>query len=112
MGEKRNNGLLLAGMILGALAGAAVTLFLVPKRGEETREQLKAKGIELTGMARRAPHLLQRSQTMMTETAEQAREAIEDIAQAAKQRATETIGYGEDKVREASPEHEQTHAPS
>lgn len=97
MAEKRDNALLLAGMILGALAGAATMLFLVPKRGEETREQLKAKGIELTGMARRAPLLLQKGQTTMAETAEQARESIEEIAQAAKQQATEAVGYGEEK---------------
>lgn len=110
MSQNKHSGMLLLGMIVGALAGAAAMLLLVPKRGEETREQLKAKGIELTGMARKAPQLLQRGQATMTETTEQAREAIEDIAQAARQQVTEKIHFGEEKTRDVSEGQEQTGA--
>jgi len=37
----------LTGVILGSLVGAAVALLLAPQPGEETREQLRDKSIEL-----------------------------------------------------------------
>ena len=37
----------LAGMLIGALAGAVTMLFLAPQSGKDTRRQIQEKGIEL-----------------------------------------------------------------
>jgi gas vesicle protein len=38
---------LLIGLLAGALAGVAATLLLAPQSGEETRTQIREKGVEL-----------------------------------------------------------------
>ena len=54
--EYHNNNILsvLAGLLIGGLAGAAAMLLLAPQSGKETRIQIQKKGIELrdrtTGM--------------------------------------------------------------
>lgn len=54
--EYHNNNILsvLAGMLIGGLAGAVTMLLLAPQSGEQTRIQIREKGIELrnrtTGM--------------------------------------------------------------
>ena len=47
--EYHNNNILgvLAGMLIGALAGAVTMLLLAPQSGENTRLQIQEKGIEL-----------------------------------------------------------------
>jgi gas vesicle protein len=47
--EYRNNNILgiLAGMLLGGLAGAVTMLLFAPQSGKDTRIQLQEKGIEL-----------------------------------------------------------------
>lgn len=40
-------GAFLAGFLVGGLVGAAVALVLAPQSGDETRAQLRQKGIEL-----------------------------------------------------------------
>ena len=42
---------LFAGFIAGALVGVAAALLLAPQSGEETRAQIREKGIELEGKA-------------------------------------------------------------
>jgi len=45
------SGTFLTGVLVGGLAGAAVALFLAPQSGQETRQQIRQKGIELRGQA-------------------------------------------------------------
>jgi gas vesicle protein len=47
MSDEGRGAEFLAGVIIGGLIGAAVGLLLAPQPGEETREQLRDKGIEL-----------------------------------------------------------------
>ena len=49
----RSNNMLgvLTGMLVGALAGAATVLLFAPQSGEDTRTQIKEKGIELRDQA-------------------------------------------------------------
>jgi len=42
-------GAFFAGFLVGGLVGAAAALLLAPQSGEETREQIRQKGIELQG---------------------------------------------------------------
>jgi gas vesicle protein len=41
----------LAGFVIGALVGAAAALLLAPQSGEDTRLQIRDKGIEIKGRA-------------------------------------------------------------
>lgn len=45
--HKSNFQSMLAGMVIGGLAGAATMLLLAPQSGEDTRTQIREKSIEL-----------------------------------------------------------------
>jgi gas vesicle protein len=45
--HRSNVGSALAGLLIGAAAGAAAALLLAPQSGKATREQIKEKSIEL-----------------------------------------------------------------
>lgn len=47
MSEKNDFGSFVAGLALGALAGAVVSLLMAPQSGEETRQIIKDRAIEL-----------------------------------------------------------------
>jgi gas vesicle protein len=47
MSDEGRGAEFLAGVLIGGLIGAAVGLLLAPQPGEETREQLRERGIEL-----------------------------------------------------------------
>jgi len=68
-------GAFLAGFIIGGLVGAATALILAPQSGEQTRSQIREKGIELRDRA--------------GEVAEDARQRAEEAAVEARKRADE-----------------------
>ena len=103
--EYHNNNILgvLAGLVVGCLAGAAAMLLLAPQSGKDTRMQIQEKGIELrdrtTGMVedamaqvrlgrnkitmggrQKAKELLQHGQALMVEQLDR----VSDAAQAGK----------------------------
>jgi gas vesicle protein len=47
-------GAFVAGFLIGGLVGAGVALLLAPQSGEETREMLRERSIELKGRAEQA----------------------------------------------------------
>ena len=47
MSEETNFGSFVMGFTVGALAGAIASLLLAPQTGEETRQVIKEKAIEL-----------------------------------------------------------------
>jgi gas vesicle protein len=52
MSDNSNDfGAFLTGFVIGGLAGAAISLLMAPQSGEETREQIVGKGIELRDRA-------------------------------------------------------------
>lgn len=63
MGNK-DTGTFLVGFLLGGIAGAATVIFLAPQSGEETREQIRKRGIE---MQKRAEKTLADAQSMIEE---------------------------------------------
>jgi len=51
MSDRGGSGDFLAGFFFGAFVGAAVALLFAPERGQEVREQIREKGIELQQLA-------------------------------------------------------------
>jgi len=49
MASDRGGGDFLAGFVFGGMVGAALALLFAPQRGEETRAQLRERGLELRG---------------------------------------------------------------
>lgn len=47
--KQQSGGAFIAGIAVGVLAGVAVGLLLAPRAGEETRETILERGIELKG---------------------------------------------------------------
>jgi gas vesicle protein len=79
-------GSFLSGMIIGGLIGAAVGLLLAPQSGEETRQVIREKSIELRDKA--------------AETAEETRIRLEEMGQQAKERADEIAHQVRDTIEE------------
>lgn len=52
--ESTDFGAFLAGLVVGGLIGAAAALMLAPQSGEETRAQIRQRGIELRDQANTA----------------------------------------------------------
>jgi gas vesicle protein len=75
MSDTQDLGSFLSGLIIGGLIGAAVALLMAPQSGEETRELIRDKSIELKDRA--------------VETAEEARIKAEAAAAEARARADE-----------------------
>lgn len=51
MSDRDSSSNFLAGFFFGAFVGAAIALLFAPDRGENVREQIKEKGIELQQLA-------------------------------------------------------------
>ena len=87
----------LSGFFLGGLVGAGLALLLAPHGGEETREQIRERGIELRGrvdeMTTRAREgaggVVARGRGAVDDGRESVRQAIEEGQVAAKQASDE-----------------------
>ncbi len=88
-----------AGFLLGAMVGAAAALLLAPSSGEEMRDTLKEKGIELKGRGdemtedarRRAAEAQERGRLALEEQKAKLQEAIDAGKQAATQRQQDLL---------------------
>jgi gas vesicle protein len=69
MSEQKNFGAFLMGFVIGSLAGAITSLLLAPQTGEETRQIIKDRAIELKD----------KSQETFEETKKKAEEAYKEI---------------------------------
>jgi gas vesicle protein len=91
----------IVGALVGALGGAAIGLLLAPRSGEETREQVRRKAVEMQGEAeetlgearawaesvaadirRRAKELQAQSQAILDEGQKQLVKAVEETKRA------------------------------
>jgi gas vesicle protein len=88
--EYHNTSILdvLAGLLIGSLAGAVTMLLLAPQSGKETRLRIQEKGIELRdrtteivedtmGGRRKAKELLHQGQALVVEQLEHVSEAAQ-----------------------------------
>jgi gas vesicle protein len=80
----------LAGMLVGTLAGAVTMLLLAPQSGKDTRIQLREKGIELRD----------RTTEMMEDTMAQVRSNANKITDGGRDKAKELLQKGEALVIE------------
>lgn len=86
MAERDEFGAFLIGFIIGGLTGAAVSLLLAPQSGEETREYLRERAIELRD---KAAETAQTTYSNVESTAGQVRGRAGEIAQRARSSAEE-----------------------
>ena len=89
---KNSNNILgvLAGMLIGGLAGAVTMLLLAPQSGEKTRTQIQEKGIELRDLATE----------MVDETLAQVRKDSKKFAKSGSLKAKELMQQGQELVAE------------
>jgi len=93
-------GFFIAGLLVGAALGAVAALLLAPAPGEETRELLSQKGIELKGKAKeisevakeRAEALEAKSRITMEEKLAKLEEAVEEGKKTAAKTKEELLG--------------------
>ncbi|HKZ44947.1 MAG TPA: YtxH domain-containing protein [Anaerolineales bacterium] len=88
---KKNSFLnILAGIVVGGLAGAITMFLLAPKSGEETRQQIVDKGIELRD----------RATEMMEDTVSQVRATTDKFTTDGRRKAKELLEQGQTLVAE------------
>jgi len=88
--RKNNIFGVLAGMMIGSLAGAVTMLLLAPRSGKDTRTQLIEKGIELRD----------RTTGVMEDTIAQVRLSANKITMSGREKANELLQQGEALVIE------------
>ena len=90
--EYHDNNILsvLAGMLVGGLAGAVTMLLLAPQSGKQTRMQIQEKGIELRD----------RTSGMMDDAMAQARLKADKITVGGREKAKELLQHGQTLVVE------------
>ena len=99
MADHENDfGAFLAGLLLGGLVGAGVALFLAPQSGEETREMIRERGIELKSRAEEAAGGLR---TRAEGAIREGRQGVEDAASGLRTRAEGAIREGRRGVEDA-----------
>ena len=80
----------LAGMLVGGLAGALTMLLLAPQSGKDTRTQIKEKGIELRD----------RTTEMVEDAMDQVRSSRDRLTMGGRQKAKELLHQGQALVVE------------
>ena len=78
MAERDEFGAFLIGFIIGGLTGAAISLIIAPQSGEETREYLRERAIELR---EKAQETAQTTVDQVGSTAEEVRARAGDVRQ-------------------------------
>jgi gas vesicle protein len=84
--QMKNFTVLLKGLLIGWLVGAAVALVYAPRRGEEIRSILREKSLELKDQA--------------TEKVEETRSRAEELARVGMERVTELKQQGQATLNE------------
>lgn len=112
----------LTGFLLGTAVGAATALLLAPQSGEETRELIRERGIELKGRAgelteesrlraealaaearRRAEEAQERGRTVLDEQRSRLRHAIDEGKDAAQKKRDELMARLEEEKAKRAP---------
>ncbi len=97
MAERDEFGAFLIGFIIGGLTGAAISLLMAPQTGEETREILKDRAIELRDKAQETAQV---AREQVGSTAAEVRTRAGDVATKAKASADELRQRGQVVIEE------------
>ncbi len=89
MSEQKNFGAFLMGFVIGSLSGAIASLLLAPQTGEETRQIIKDRAIELKD----------KSQGTFEETKKKAEEAYKEILSKGMKKGEEALDAVEEEVK-------------
>jgi len=92
MAERDEFGVFLIGFVIGGLTGAAISLLMAPQSGEDTREYLKERAIELR---EKAQETAQTTYDQVGSTASEVRTRAEELASKAKTGADELKHRGQ-----------------
>ncbi len=92
MAERDEFGAFLIGFIVGGLTGAAISLLMAPQTGEETREILRDRAIELRD---KAQETAQTARGQVESTAGEVRSRASDLANKARSSAEDLRQRGQ-----------------
>jgi gas vesicle protein len=100
MSERGGGGEFFAGFLVGALVGAVAALLMAPQSGDETRQRIQERGIELKDMAgdlsvqarEAAADLQERGRIVLQEQKGKLEQAIEEGKSAAAKKRDEMLG--------------------
>jgi gas vesicle protein len=98
MAERDGGMEFFAGFVIGGLVGAAVALILAPQSGEETRAQIREKGIELK---ERAGELAIETRQRAEELSAEARKKAEELSAETRKKVEEIIADARVRLEEA-----------
>jgi len=101
MSDSRGSMDFMAGFLVGGLVGAALALLFAPARGEEVREQIKEKGIELQHLAhditadpnRFAEEVTSKGRAVLDEQRTRFQQAVEEGKRAAARKKDELLTH-------------------
>jgi gas vesicle protein len=100
--EKGGVGWFLFGFVLGGLAGAAVAMAYTPESGDEVRERMREKSIELADLAReRWGEFSEQARTQIDHVREQVEQGVKSAQEYAAD-VSEEIGTAEPASEEES----------
>jgi len=94
----KGGGEFFAGFLIGALAGAAAALLLAPGSGQETRQQIQEKGIELK---KRAEQLAEEAKSQAQQAAEGVRGQVGQFQERGRIVLVEGVKKAQQVVQEA-----------
>jgi gas vesicle protein len=90
--------LFLAGMMVGALAGAAAMLLLAPQSGKKTRRQIRRKG---KALRKQTAGTIEDSVAQVRATAQDVTDNIHEQTEALQQRAQDVLEAGKERLSTA-----------
>ncbi len=99
MAERDEFGAFLIGFIIGGLTGAAISLIMAPQSGEETREILRDRAIELRDKAQETAQV---ARDQVGSTATDVRSRAGDLANKAKSSASDLYQRGQSVINKGS----------
>ena len=102
MSNQNRDGLFFAGLVIGGLVGASLALLLAPQSGEETRDQIRDKSLELKDGAveglTEAGHRVQAQAEVWQEKGQEVAKAVNR----SKDSIVQAVSQSKDRVVEAA----------